>query len=434
MFKKRLRLVRASIFFLSFLLLCGGFTSRSSASDPFSISPNEANHEGILSWVFEEAVDRGAMTSGLLDEITAGNRHADLWHSDNLELHFSLQIPLGWQLSAQCIADWQSTAAYQLMQGDYDNAKESIGRFTHTVADFFSHSNWVEHHQGSTIEGLEFDPWISISRTYPWLRTIGNGGVTEKDESGSSPWFPDAKRAAKDMTYKVFVDWINSLYDTYNPDEVNWRLSDLGYQPLYMVIDGGQYKKLGNSCMFYWNYGLLDPASPVRIYLLKDGAWLGDIAEVPLGNKQFEWQAGTYYDNQGWHWVNPYDGAYYDIQITYLYKAQIKKTSGNFRIVDLVFTNPIANDIWYIGEHRDITWWSSIYLSGTDAVLTLYKGGSWYGEIAYLDENALNSGYYNWHLNQQFNIEPGDDYQIGIKLSSMDFPILSNGFSIRSWQ
>ena len=432
MFKKRIRLVRASIFFLSFLLLCGGFTSRSSASDPFLISFGplfHPIHEDILWSAFNSAYYRGAMTGSLIDGITGGNRHVDLYHSDFPDFHFAVAFPDGWQ-SCALIGWWKEQAGAWLMEGRYDDAKAVVGHFTHLVADFFAHSNWVEHHKSSTIEGLEFDPGIDISSKWPWLKSLGNGWVTEVDDYGDAPWFWEAYYAAVYMTDKVFVDWVNSLYDTYNSDEVNWRLSDWGYKPLWIIMDDSAYKKLGNSCTIHWQYGLLDAYSQVRISLLKDGAWLGDIAEVPLMNFQHEWQVGTYYDNQGWHWVNPYDGAYYNIQITYLNKPQIKYTVGNFRIVDLVFTNPIANDIWYTGEHRDITWWSSIFLSGTDAVLGLYKGGSWYGEIAYLDENALNSGYYNWHL----SVEPGDDYQISIKLSSMDFPILSNSFSLRSWQ
>ncbi|CAF1125942.1 unnamed protein product [Adineta steineri] len=106
-----------------------------------------------------------------IDYIIGFNALVDVVEQTDESRHFDSESFIA---ASQIILARYKTAIDSLNSSDYDNSNEYFGKVTHTLQDFYSHSNWIELNNREPQQDLGINNMTSAQFAAPTVRTCTN--------------------------------------------------------------------------------------------------------------------------------------------------------------------------------------------------------------------------------------------------------------------
>jgi len=221
-----------------------------------------------------------------------------------------------------------------------------VGNNFHTVSDFYAHTNWVVYHP------LEIAANLEAAHPPPGLAKEGEPG-----DSPSSPYYPRAERGAIESVKREWYLFEHDLFAAY-PGGAIPALNGLGVSSQikvasprgawdsWLIHRPAEGYVLGTYHKLSWYHTAIPHDTPVKITLVRDGVWFGDIvpeaAPLPVSSRELNWAFGNCLDASGNpKYATPDNlNARYQIRIVALEGAPYENISKSFFIHEPTYGAP----------------------------------------------------------------------------------------------
>lgn len=321
----------------------------------------------------QDALDRLMFGAEIPDGVPAGNplNKWDKWAHFLTDPDFPYEDTFGevWDLVAGSREDLLESAvdhAASPLTEEVHACFHALGEHSHTIADFYAHTNWVEQVVPllTTVNFLAADPPAGC---------YSGGGVKSKDSPGNSN-FREAYDDAVLSTIWYWYRFEDRMIETYGSSNAFYYINNnlqippavkMYFPPHDTHIYAWDYIAPGYNRgvvqKLKWNHSAIPHDATVRLKLWKDDSiCIGDITptDVPADTKEFYWNVGycaggviAEYDNYSPH---------YDIEII----ATTPTGTVSDKSIHFYILNPLTGTAQYLAA--DSSAWNDIQLTWAD--------------------------------------------------------------------